>query len=76
MADKLNYIGVMAVEFFVSKKGELLVNEMAPRTHNSGHFTTDACVSSQFEQQVRMICGLPFGDKTLLSPVVMKNMLG
>ena len=76
IADKLNYVGVLAVEFFVSKQGELLVNEMAPRTHNSGHFTIDACVTSQFEQQVRMVCGLPFGDSTLLSPVVMTNMLG
>ncbi len=76
MADKLDYIGVLAVEFFVTKKGELLVNEMAPRTHNSGHYTIDACVSSQFEQQVRMICGLPFGETRLLSPVVMTNLLG
>lgn len=76
MADKLNYVGVMAVEFFVTKKGELLVNEMAPRTHNSGHYTVDACVTSQFEQQVRMVCGLPFGDTSLLSPVVMTNLLG
>ena len=76
MADKLDYVGVMAVEFFVTKKGELLVNEMAPRTHNSGHYTVDACVTSQFEQQVRMVCDLPFGDTTLLSPVVMTNLLG
>jgi len=76
IADKLDYVGVLAVEFFVSKQGDLLVNEMAPRTHNSGHFTIDACVTSQFEQQVRMVCGLPFGDSNLLSPVVMTNMLG
>lgn len=76
MADKLEYVGVLAVEFFVTKQGELLVNEMAPRTHNSGHYTLDACVTSQFEQQVRMVCGLPFGDSRLLSPVVMTNMLG
>ncbi len=76
MADKLNYVGVMAVEFFVTKKGELLVNEMAPRTHNSGHYSVDACVTSQFEQQVRMVCNLPFGDTKLLSPVVMTNLLG
>ncbi|HIP94570.1 MAG TPA: 5-(carboxyamino)imidazole ribonucleotide synthase [Leucothrix sp.] len=76
MADKLDYIGVLTVEFFVTKKGELLVNEMAPRTHNSGHYTIDACVTSQFEQQVRMICGLPFGETRLLSPVVMTNLLG
>ena len=76
LADKLEYVGVLAVEFFVTKQGELLVNEMAPRTHNSGHYSVDACVTSQFEQQVRMICGLPFGDNRLLSPVVMTNMLG
>ena len=76
LADKLEYVGVLAVEFFVTKQGELLVNEMAPRTHNSGHFTIDACLTSQFEQQVRMVCGLPFGDSKLLSPVVMTNMLG
>ncbi len=76
MADKLDYVGVMAVEFFVTQKGELLINEMAPRTHNSGHYTVDACVTSQFEQQVRMVCDLPFGDTKLLSPVVMTNLLG
>lgn len=76
IADRLDYIGVLAVEFFVTKQGELLVNEMAPRTHNSGHYTLDACITSQFEQQVRMVCGLPFGDTDLLSPVVMTNMLG
>ena len=76
LADKLDFVGVMAVEFFVTRQGELLVNEMAPRTHNSGHYTLDACVTSQFEQQVRMVCELPFGDTRLLSPVVMVNMLG
>ena len=76
IADKLDYVGVMAVEFFVTKQGGLLVNEMAPRTHNSGHYSQDACTTSQFEQQVRMVCNLPFGDTTLLSPVVMTNLLG
>ncbi len=76
LADKLDYIGVLAVEFFVTNQGELLVNEIAPRTHNSGHYSLDACITSQFEQQVRMVCGLPFGDTRLLSPVVMTNMLG
>lgn len=76
MAEKLQFVGVMAVEFFVTKQGELLVNEMAPRTHNSGHYTLDACVTSQFEQQVRMVTGLPFGSTQLLSPVVMINLLG
>lgn len=76
LADALGYCGVMAVEFFVTQSGDLLVNEIAPRPHNSGHYTLDACVTSQFEQQVRMICGLPFGDTSLLSPVVMVNLLG
>ena len=76
IADKLDYVGVMAVEFFISKQGALLVNEMAPRTHNSGHYSQDACITSQFEQQVRAVCNLPFGDTQLLSPVVMTNLLG
>ena len=71
----LDYVGVMAVEFFISN-GELLVNEIAPRPHNSGHYTLDATATSQFEQQVRAVCGLPLGDTRLLSPVVMVNMLG
>jgi len=76
IADALDFVGVMAVEFFVTRQGELLINEIAPRTHNSGHYTLDACVTSQFEQQVRMVCDLPFGDTRLLSPVVMVNLLG
>ena len=76
IARKLNYVGVLAVEFFVTKQGELLVNEIAPRTHNSGHYTIDACITSQFEQQVRTVCNLPFGSTQLLSPVVMTNLLG
>ena len=75
-AEKLAYCGVMAVEFFISKDGELLVNEIAPRPHNSGHYTMDACVTSQFEQQVRTLCGLPPGDARLVSPAVMVNLLG
>lgn len=75
IAEALDYIGVMAVEFFISN-GKLLVNEIAPRPHNSGHYTLDATVTSQFEQQVRAVCGLPLGDTRLLSPVVMVNMLG
>jgi 5-(carboxyamino)imidazole ribonucleotide synthase len=75
VADKLGYVGVMAVEFFVAG-GKLLVNEIAPRPHNSGHYTLDACVTDQFEQQVRALCGLPLGDTRLLSPVVMVNILG
>jgi 5-(carboxyamino)imidazole ribonucleotide synthase len=75
VADALGYVGVMAVEFFVAG-GELLVNEIAPRPHNSGHYTLDACVTDQFEQQVRVLAGLPLGDTRLLSPVVMVNILG
>lgn len=75
IAAALDYVGVMAVEFFVSN-GEILVNEIAPRPHNSGHYTLDACVTDQFEQQVRAVCGLPLGDTTQLTPVVMINILG
>ena len=75
IAERLGYVGVMAVEFFVSQ-GRLLVNEIAPRPHNSGHFTLDACATSQFEQQVRALCGLPLGNTDLLAPVVMVNILG
>jgi 5-(carboxyamino)imidazole ribonucleotide synthase len=76
VAVNLDYFGVLAVEFFVTTDGALLVNEIAPRPHNSGHYTIDACVTSQFEQQVRTLCGLPLGDTRLLSPVVMVNLLG
>ncbi|MBY0270341.1 MAG: 5-(carboxyamino)imidazole ribonucleotide synthase [Burkholderiales bacterium] len=76
IAEKLDYCGVLAVEFFVTGSGELLVNEMAPRPHNSGHYTLDACATSQFEQQVRTLCGLALGDTRLLAPVVMVNLLG
>lgn len=76
IAEKLGYCGVLAVEFFVTDDGQLLVNEMAPRPHNSGHYTIDACATSQFEQQVRTLCGLPLGDTRLLAPVVMVNLLG
>jgi len=75
ISSRLGYVGVMAVEFFVSG-GHVLVNEIAPRPHNSGHYTLDACVTDQFEQQVRALCGLPLGDTRLLSPVVMVNILG
>ncbi|MDQ7015564.1 MAG: 5-(carboxyamino)imidazole ribonucleotide synthase [Gammaproteobacteria bacterium] len=73
---ELEYCGIMAVEFFVTHDDEIMVNEIAPRPHNSGHYTLDACVSSQFEQQVRMMCGLSAADTRLLSPVVMVNLLG
>jgi 5-(carboxyamino)imidazole ribonucleotide synthase len=76
LAQTMDYCGVLAVEFFLTDSGELLVNEMAPRPHNSGHYSIDACLSSQFEQQVRMLCGLPPGSTALLSPVVMVNLLG
>lgn len=80
MADKiaegLDYVGTMAVEFFISKEGDILANEIAPRPHNSGHFTLDACQTSQFEQQVRMLCNLPSGNCELTTPVVMINLLG
>lgn len=76
LAEAMDYIGILAVEFFVSRQGDLLFNEMAPRPHNSGHFTKDACVTSQFEQQVRMMCGFKPGDTRLTSPVVMVNLLG
>jgi len=76
LADTMNYCGVLAVEFFCTRQGDLLINELASRPHNSGHFTVDACATSQFEQQVRMMCGLPPGDTRMLSPVVMTNLLG
>lgn len=75
IAEKLGYVGVLGVEFFVSE-GKLLVNEMAPRPHNSGHYTIDACVTNQFEQQVRALTGLPLGDAHLHSNAVMVNILG
>jgi len=75
LAEQLEYVGVMAVEFFVTE-GQLVINEMAPRPHNSGHFTIDACVTSQFEQQVRTLTGLPLGDARMHSFAVMVNILG
>jgi 5-(carboxyamino)imidazole ribonucleotide synthase len=75
--EELQYIGVLCVEFFVTTEGELLVNELAPRPHNSGHLTFDASVTSQFEQQVRAICGLPLGSTRLLATAAaMANLLG
>ncbi|MEJ2438148.1 MAG: 5-(carboxyamino)imidazole ribonucleotide synthase [Gammaproteobacteria bacterium] len=76
LAEQLDYCGLLAVEFFLTKDNELLINEIAPRPHNSGHYTLDACLTNQFEQQVRMLCGLPPGDTRLMSPVVMINLLG
>lgn len=76
LANGLAYVGTMAVEFFVSVEGDIIANEIAPRPHNSGHYTLNACQTSQFEQQVRMLCGLPSGNCDLLKPVVMVNILG
>ena len=76
IAEKIRLVGVMGIELFVTKAGDLVVNELAPRTHNSGHYTIDGCVTSQFEQQVRAICGLSLGDTRLISPIVMGNILG
>jgi len=76
IAIALDYIGILAVEFFISGDGNLLVNEMAPRPHNSGHHTIDACETSQFEQQLRVIVGFPIGSTRLQNPAVMLNLLG
>jgi 5-(carboxyamino)imidazole ribonucleotide synthase len=76
LAKALDYVGVLAVEFFITHNDRLLINEIAPRPHNSGHYTIDACRSSQFEQQVRVLCGLPLGDATQHSAAVMLNLLG
>ncbi|AXE35364.1 5-(carboxyamino)imidazole ribonucleotide synthase [Chromobacterium phragmitis] len=76
LADALDYVGVLAVEFFVLQDDSLVVNEIAPRPHNSGHYTLTACLTDQFQQQVRAMCGLLPGRTDLLSPVVMVNLLG
>jgi 5-(carboxyamino)imidazole ribonucleotide synthase len=74
--ETLDVVGVTCVEFFLTKAGRLLVNELAPRPHNSGHFTFDASLTSQFEQQLRAVCGLPLGSTELLRPAAMANLLG
>jgi 5-(carboxyamino)imidazole ribonucleotide synthase len=74
--EKLEVVGVLCVEFFVCKNGHLLINELAPRPHNSGHFTFDANLTSQFEQQLRAVCGLPLGDVRQFTPAAMANLLG
>ncbi len=74
--EELDVVGVLCVEFFLTRSGRLLVNELAPRPHNSGHFTFDACVTSQFEQQLRAVCGLPLGSTELMRPAAMANLLG
>ena len=76
IASELGHVGMMAIELFVTREGSLLVNEIAPRPHNSGHYTYGACATSQFEQHVRAICGLPLGDPSLLRPAVMLNLIG
>lgn len=74
--DALDYVGVICIELFHDRDGRLLVNEIAPRPHNSGHLTIDACATSQFEQQLRAVCGLPLGSTELLRPAAMANLLG
>jgi 5-(carboxyamino)imidazole ribonucleotide synthase len=74
--EQLDVVGVLCVEFFLTGDGKLLVNELAPRPHNSGHLTIDACVSSQFDQQLRAVCGLPLGSAEMLRPAAMANLLG
>jgi 5-(carboxyamino)imidazole ribonucleotide synthase len=74
--EQLDYVGLLCVEFFLTTDGEVVVNELAPRPHNSGHLTFDASITSQFEQQVRAICGLPLGSPELMRPAAMANLLG
>lgn len=76
IAEELDVVGLIAVEMFLTKAGDIYVNELAPRPHNSGHYTMEACTTSQFEQHLRAICNLPLGPVQLLSPVVMVNVLG
>jgi len=76
IAEAFGYVGTMCVEFFLTGSGKLLVNEIAPRPHNSGHLTFGPCVTSQFEQQVRAVCGLPLGSSEFLRPAAMANLLG
>ncbi len=76
VADALDLVGLLAVELFLLSDGAILINELAPRPHNSGHFSFDACITSQFEQQLRAVCGLPLGSTELLRPAAMANLLG
>ncbi|MED2037342.1 5-(carboxyamino)imidazole ribonucleotide synthase [Bacillus wiedmannii] len=76
LADELELVGTLAVEMFATADGEIYINELAPRPHNSGHYTQDACETSQFGQHIRAICNLPLGETNLLKPVVMVNILG
>ena len=76
IADTLEYVGTLCVEFFLTADDKLLVNELAPRPHNSGHLTFGACATSQFEQQLRAVCGLPLGSTEFYKPAAMANLLG
>lgn len=76
IADSLGLVGTLAVEMFVTSEGKIYINELAPRPHNSGHFSIEACETSQFEQHIRAICNLPLGSTELLKPAVMVNLLG
>ena len=76
VAETLDYVGTLCVEFFLTKDEKLIINELAPRPHNSGHLTFDACVTSQFEQQLRAVCGLPLGSTEFYKPCAMANLLG
>jgi 5-(carboxyamino)imidazole ribonucleotide synthase len=76
IADRFDYVGTLCIEYFLMANDELLINELAPRPHNSGHLTFDACVTSQFEQQLRAVCGLPLGSTEFYRPAAMANLLG
>lgn len=76
IAERFDYVGTLCVEFFLTRGGKLLVNEIAPRPHNSGHLTFGPCVTSQFEQQLRAVCGLPLGSTEFYRPAAMANLLG
>jgi len=76
VAETLGYVGTLCVEFFLTEEEKLLINELAPRPHNSGHLTFDACITSQFEQQLRAVCGLPLGSTEFYKPAAMVNLLG
>ncbi|MDF2947528.1 MAG: phosphoribosylaminoimidazole carboxylase ATPase subunit [Bacillales bacterium] len=76
IAEGLDLVGTLAIEMFVANNGEIYVNELAPRPHNSGHYTMDGCLTSQFEQHIRAICNLPLGHTDIIKPVVMVNILG
>ena len=76
LAEKLDLVGTLAVEMFLTADEEIIINELAPRPHNSGHYTMEACETSQFEQHIRAVCNWPLGNTELLKPVVMVNVLG